>query len=176
MAGDDPNVSTAGGASGNSWAKLQILPENIGSMPYENKRLKIYAHAANHQNKAAALQHTLNKTAKSNSKYFYAPISLLNPKSARSSFNNVTKQAEMEFRVEMWNDDVEAKVSDWIKENHDPQVNTNFVQVIPFEKVIIAASSDAAQQQQPEMMYQLPRDWTPYQLQIRTSCPIQVNL
>ena len=95
--------------------------------------LKIYEHAANQHNKAAEL----NKTTRSSGKYFYTPISLLDTESARSSYNNVTNRTELEFRVEMWNDDVEAKVSDWIKENHDPQVNTNFVQVIPFEKMVL---------------------------------------
>ena len=127
-------------------------------MPYENKRLKIYEHAANQHKKAAALQLAWNKTAKSNSKYYYAPISFLDPKSARSSYNNVTKQAEMEFRVEIWNDDVEAKVVDWIKENHDPEVNKNFVQVIPFEKMILATTSHSFQQR-----YTLPKDWKDYQ-------------
>ena len=113
MVGDDPNASPSGRGSGNSWAKLQISPENIGSMPYENKRLKIYEHAANLHNKAAELQqHALNKT-RSIDKYFYAPISFLDPKSARSSYNNVTKHAEMEFRVEIWNDD--AKVTTRLK-------------------------------------------------------------
>ena len=65
----------------------------------------------------------------------------------------------MEFRVEMWNDDVEAKVSDWIKENHDPQVNTNFVQVIPFEKMVLATTSQHSFQQR----FSLPKDWKSYQ-------------
>ena len=109
MAGDDPKVTT----SSNSWAKLQISPDNIGSMLYGNMLLKIYERAANRKNKEASPSLSASGTVKKSliSKYYYAPILLLDRSSASSSFNNVTKQSEMEFRVEMWNDDVQAKMT-----------------------------------------------------------------
>jgi hypothetical protein len=127
MAGDDPNATAGEGGGTSSWAKLQISPDDIGSMPYGNKRIKIYEHAANQRNYVAPLSKNMS------SKYYYAPITLLDHKSARSSFNNVTKRAEMEFRIEMWNDDVEQKIIDWIKRELDSAVKESFVQVIPFE-------------------------------------------
>ena len=138
--------------SDGGWSKLEISPNVIGSVPYSNFRINVYEHAAN--NESSNLK-----------KFFYAPISFLDHASAVSYLNNVTKQAEMRFRIELWNDAIQKDVTSWIKREIDSRIKDSSIQVIPFEKVIIAASSDAAQQQQPEMMYQLPRDWTPYQLQ-----------
>ena len=170
MASDDPreiasSSVSGGGGSGDSWAKLQISPDNIGSMQYGNMVLKIYQHASNQQKNADAslpstspLSGAMKKS--SLSKYYYAPITLMDHRSARSSYNNVTKQAEMEFRVEMWNDDVKTKVAEWIKANHDTEVNENFVQVIPFEKMVLATTSNSFQQR-----YTLSKDWKNYQSQ-----------
>ena len=52
----------------------------------------------------------METTNPSNKKYFYAPIALLDHKSAASFFNNVRKQAEIQFRIEMWNEKVENEV------------------------------------------------------------------
>ncbi len=48
-------------------------------------------------------------------RYYYAPIVLLDHQSAYSSFNNVTNEPELRFRVEMWNNDVEDKIAKYIK-------------------------------------------------------------
>ena len=151
---DDPNAAAAGGGD---WAKLQISHDSIGSMQYGNMLLKIYEQAGNQRNAAETGSSKILKRI-SHSKYYYAPITLLDYTSARSLFNNVTNQAEMKFRVEMWNDDVKSKVVDWIIENYDKDVNKNFVQVIPFEKMVLATTSHSFQQR-----YTLPKVWKNYQ-------------
>ena len=75
----------------------------MASMPYGTYRINIYEHAHNNM-----------PTFNGPKRYFYAPIVLLDHQSAYSSYNNVTKEPEMRFRVEMWNNDVEEKIAKYI--------------------------------------------------------------
>jgi len=128
--------------------ELEISPNIVGSVPYKNFRINVYEHTS--------AQTTSLKSA--SKKFFYAPISLLEPSSATSTFNIVTSQAEMKFHIEMWNDYVQQLVVDWIKREIDPTVRESLVQVIPFDKILLVQSS--AQQ-----LYRISNEWTPYQLQ-----------
>ena len=105
--------------SSSSWAKLQISPSELCSMPYGSFRVNIYEHANNHK----------TTTPPTRYKYFYAPIALLDHKSAVTSFNNVTKQAEVRFRIEMWNDKVESQVVKYLTEFVGQSVQCNQVQI-----------------------------------------------
>ena len=133
-------------STSSSWAQLQISPNTLGSMPYGSFRVNIYEHSNNHR-----------IAIPSKKKYFYTPIALLNHKSAYSAFNNVTKQPEMRFQIEMWNDKVEIEVVKFLNDFLDEYVKSNQVQVIPFEKVILASTL-------PSTAYALSNNWLPYQL------------
>jgi hypothetical protein len=134
-----------GGSS--SWAKLQISPDTFSSMEYGNFLVEIYEHANNHKATTTASQ----------KKYFYSPIALLDNKSAVSSYNNVTKQPEMSFRIEMWNDKVQNKVVKHLNEMQmdGHEIKSNKVRVIPLEKVILVSK-------RPTVDYSLDPDWTNY--------------
>nr|CAH0111139.1 unnamed protein product [Daphnia galeata] len=143
-----------------SWAKLQISPSELCSMPYGSFRVNIYEHANNHK----------TTTQPTRFKYFYAPIALLDHKSAVTSFNNVTKQNEVRFRIEMWNDKVESQVVNYLTEFVGQQIQSNQVQVIPLEKVVLSSTK-------PSSVFSLTSDWLPYQLhkslQFTLSCLAQ---
>ena len=83
-----------------SWARLQISPDTLASLKYANFRVNIYEHSDNKR----------NSTTRREKKYYYAPVAILDHKSATSSYNTVLEQAEMRFRIEMWNEDVESSV------------------------------------------------------------------
>ncbi len=131
-----------------SWAKLQISPSELCSMPYSSFRINIYEHANNHK---------ATTTNASGHKYFYAPIALLNHQSAASFYNNVTKQPEVHFRIEMWNPKVESKIVNHLTKVLSQPITSNQVQVIPFDKVILASTS-------PSTTFSLKSNWFPYQL------------
>jgi hypothetical protein len=95
-----------------SWTKLQISPNSIGSMPYGDYRINIYEHAAN---KDPGFNGT--------KRYYYAPIVLINHQSAYSSFNNVSKEPEMRFRITMWNEPVELEIVKYVSVLTQQQVN-----------------------------------------------------
>ncbi|XP_046456942.1 uncharacterized protein LOC124204007 isoform X2 [Daphnia pulex] len=122
----NPKTNNPGGSS--SWAKLQISADTLSSMNYGNFLIEIYEHANNHKQTTTASQ----------KKYFYAPIALLDHTSAVSSYNNVTKQLEMRFRVEMWNDKVQNEVVKHLNDIVGHEIKSNRVTVIPLEKVILA--------------------------------------
>ncbi|XP_046651567.1 uncharacterized protein LOC124342588 isoform X5 [Daphnia pulicaria] len=114
-------------------------------MEYGNFLIEIYEHANNHK---------ITTTA-GDKKYFYSPIALLDHKSAVSKFNKVTKQSEMRFRIEMWNDKVQSEVVKHLKEIVGQEILTNKVRVIPLEKVILTSK-------RPTVDYSLYPEWTNY--------------
>ena len=72
-------------------------------------------------------------------RYYYAPLSLLNHKSAKSSVNvnaNPSQKYQVEFDVEMWNENLQKEVVDWIRRK-DKTVEEDFVQITPFEQVML---------------------------------------
>ncbi|XP_046637841.1 uncharacterized protein LOC124316133 isoform X2 [Daphnia pulicaria] len=117
---------------GASLAKLQISPEPLSSMEYGNFLVEIYEHANN------------QKSTDSQKKYFYSPLALLDHSSAISTYNKFTKQPEMRFRIEMWNDKVQNEVVKHLNEIVGHQIKSNQVRVIPLEKVILASEIPTA--------------------------------
>jgi hypothetical protein len=118
-----------GSGASSSWAKLQISPDTLSSMECGNFLVEIYEHANNHK---------LTTTA-SEKKYFYSPIGLLDHTSVVSRLNRVTKQSEMRFRIEMWNDKVQNEVVKHLNEIVGHEIKSNKVRVIPLEKVLLAS-------------------------------------
>jgi hypothetical protein len=112
---------------GSSWAKLQISPDTLSSMEYGNFLVEIYEHANNHK----------PTTTASEKKYFYSPLALLDHTSAVSRLNRVTKQQEMRFRIEMWNDKVQNEVVKHLNKSIGQEIQSDKVRVIPLEKVIL---------------------------------------
>ncbi|XP_046645618.1 uncharacterized protein LOC124336056 isoform X4 [Daphnia pulicaria] len=142
---------------GSSWAKLQISPDTLSSMEYGNFLVEIYEHANNHK----------ATTTAGEKKYFYSPIALLDNKSAVSRLNRVTKQSEMRFRVEMWNDKIQNEVVKHLNEIIGHEIKSNKVRVIPLEKVILTSNT-------PTTDYSLSPVWTNYDksktLRLSLSC------
>ncbi|EFX82821.1 hypothetical protein DAPPUDRAFT_240849 [Daphnia pulex] len=126
-------------------------------MKYGNFLVEIYEHANNHKQTTTASQ----------KKYFYAPIALLDHKSAVSSYNNVTKQSEMRFRIEMWNEKVQNEVVKHLNKSIGQEIQSDNVRVIPLEKVILATKRATVD-------YMLSPEWTNYDksktLRLSLSC------
>jgi hypothetical protein len=114
-------------------------------MEYGNFLVEIYEHANNHKPTATA----------SEKKYFYSPIALLDHKSAVSRLNRVTKQQEMRFRIEMWNDKVQNEVVKHLNKCIGQEIQSDKVRVIPLEKVILVSK-------RPTVDYSLYPEWTNY--------------
>jgi hypothetical protein len=126
-------------------------------MEYGNFLVEIYEHANNHK----------PTTTAGEKKYFYSPIALLDNKSAVSRLNRVTKQQEMIFRVEMWNDKVQNEVVKHLNEIIGHEIKSNKMRVIPLEKVILTSNT-------PTTDYLLSPVWTNYDksktLRLSLSC------
>ena len=124
------------------------MPNELCSMPYGSFRVNIYEHANN----------KLETANPNDKKYVYAPIALLDHKGAVSCFDNVRKQAEVRFRIEMWNEKVENEVANYLSKVVGHQVNDYQVQVIPLEKVVLTSTT-------PSTAFHMTTYWLPYQLQ-----------
>ena len=124
---EDTILNPETSSSSYSWAKLQISSDTLSSMEYGNYRVDIYEHSKNQHPNTPSNRH----------KYYYAPIALLDHKSAISSYNKVTKNPEMKFRIEMWNKNVTEKVVLHLNNFVDHRVSEDQVAVIPFENVIL---------------------------------------
>jgi hypothetical protein len=97
-------------------------------MEYGNFLVEIYERANNHEAATA-----------SPTRYFYSPLALLDHSSAVSSYNVVTKQQEMRFRVEMWNDKVQKQVVKYLNEIVGHEIKSDQVRVLPLEKVLLTS-------------------------------------
>ena len=118
--------------SSTSWAKLEISNRVIGEMNYNTYTVKIYGHSSN---KDVNLPNQKKK-------YYFEPIGQLNHKSAKSTFNNVSKKYEMTFDVNMWDDTIRDAVHKFISDDLDlGPVNKHLVGVLPLDNVMIMYKS-----------------------------------
>jgi hypothetical protein len=117
-------------ASSSSWAKLRISPDTFSFKEYGNFVVRIYEHANNHGAETA-----------SQKRYFYSPLALLDHSSAVSSYNGVTKQPEMRFRIEMWNVKVQKEVVQHLSGITGHPIKSYQVSVIPLENLILISGS-----------------------------------
>ena len=124
-----------------TWDKLEISPNPITSMPYADSRINIY-------------EHVDNQKAANSKKYFYTPVSLLDHQTAIRSFNNITQQPEVRFRIELWNEHIENETAAHLSKVLDKKVESHQMQVIPFDKVVLVSSITSP-------LYTIPTDWTP---------------
>ena len=129
-----------------TWAKLQISPKPIASMPYSNFRVNIYEHFDNRK----------TSTVPNRKRYFYSPIALLDHQSISSSINNVTLQPELIFRVHLWNEHVENETTTYLTKLLGNKVERHQVQVLSFDKVVLTSSL-------PSTLYKIPTNWMPCQ-------------
>ena len=114
-------------SSSSSWAKLEISPDTLGSMKYGNYRVDIYEHSKNQNPNTPSNRH----------QYYYAPFAILDHKSAFSYYNKVTKNPEMKFRTEIWNQKVTEEMVLHLNKILVRQVSEDQVEVIPLENVIL---------------------------------------
>ncbi|EFX63632.1 hypothetical protein DAPPUDRAFT_119038 [Daphnia pulex] len=118
-------------ASSSSWAKLRISPDTFSFMEYGNFVVRIYEHANNH----------VAATTASQKRYFYSPLALLDHSSAVSSYNGLTKQPEMLFRIVMWSNKVENEVVQHLSGITGHPIKSYQVSVIPLENLILISGS-----------------------------------
>ena len=114
-------------------------------MPYGNIRVPIYQHADNK---------TISHSTK---RFFYLPVPLFTYKSAVYEYNYVTRQKELRFSVQMWIDEVEKQITNYVGELIGKHVVQKQIEMLPFDKVMLATSTKAWQ-----CKY---TNWLPYQMQ-----------
>ncbi|KAK4023813.1 hypothetical protein OUZ56_009212 [Daphnia magna] len=73
--------------------------------------------------------------ASSTSRFYFAPLALLEHTSASSGRNNLTGENQLAFRVEMWNDELRYIVKDYLSNITGLAIEENRVSILPFEKV-----------------------------------------
>ena len=127
-----------------SWARhLCVSEKMLASMPYRHFRITIYENAS--------------QLSACENRYFYSPIALLDHEKAVSRYNPVSRKAEVRFRIELWNKNVESRVVDYLKKIVGRHVEDHHVQMIPFDRVLLCNVGHPRG-------YRTGRDWTPFQL------------
>jgi len=124
--------------------KVQRSSRELGSMPYDNYRIGIYGHSNNALN------------SKDEKQFFYFPSSQLLHKSARAEFNNVTKQHEVVFSIQMWNEELEDQVRKHTEKIVKHPVDQEKINVLQIEKVKLSNSG------QKSNSYRLKSEWKEY--------------
>lgn len=129
--------------SKSSWFKeLQISEQPVAYMPYQQFRITIF--------KSSGQSSLPNQ-------FFYSPISLLNPESTLSSFDQVSQQAEVRFQIAFWSTDIENCAIHYLQEIYNNDIKTFNIQLIPFDQVLLSSNTYSK-------TYHVISDWTPYQL------------
>ncbi|KAI9556262.1 hypothetical protein GHT06_018836 [Daphnia sinensis] len=73
--------------------------------------------------------------AMASSRFYFAPLALLEHTSASSGRNNLTGEYQLVFRVEMWNDELRYIVKDYLRNITGVSIEENRVSILPFEKI-----------------------------------------
>jgi len=134
--------------SKSSWGGLEVSQKALTFIPYRGYHINIYASDSRDGDPI---------------KYFGSPLVLLNPKSAKYSFNKILGKHQVSFDVDMWNQDVEDFVIEHLNElPNRPKTDRKHVQGIPFEEVILCSNVTSP-------MFELPSEWTPYQLDTKVN-------
>ncbi len=123
-----------------NWDELQLSPKMLCAIPYGNIRVEVYEHLDNFK----------STTSQREKKYFYKPIALLDHRSAISTFNDVTKESIMRFKIQMWNEEIEKKIIQQVSKVVDEEVQPHQVEVIYLEEVRLASSEPSS------IMYSIP--------------------
>ncbi len=143
-------------ASRSTWGELEISQRAFGYMPFRNFHVSIYESAI-----------TVRKHGDER-KFFCSPLVVLDPESAEAVFNWVTEQHQVRFQVELWNQDVETQVVEYLSRATGSTVNDFQVTVIPFEEVILSSLVSSE-------LFEEIQGWVPYQLHERVlftlNCP-----
>lgn len=128
------------------WGKLKISAEELGSMPYGNIRVTVHPHMDNWR-----------KNCDLQKRFYYHPTARLANKSAVGCYNSITHQSEIQFRIEMWNIEMELRMAKFVSVLTNSQVYAEQIQVVPFEKVMLVNTT-------PNSKYKLPNIWKPYRM------------
>ena len=127
-----------------SWGGLEVSQKALTFIPYRDFHINIYASESRDGDPI---------------KYFGSPLVLLNPKSAKYSFNKIRERHQVSFDVDMWNQDVEDFVVEHLNQlPNRPKTDNKHVQGIPFEEVILCSNEPS------KMFDELLSEWIPYQL------------
>ena len=116
-------------------------------MPYKNFKINIYENS-NNEGKSET---------PSRLRYYYAPIALLDHKSAVSIASYDGKSGKIRFNVEMWNDKVEKSVLDYLRGLLGSDMKPYQVQMIPVEEVSLLTSGATLSK-----THSVSSEWIPY--------------
>lgn len=80
---------------------------------------------------------TYQWTGPSFTKFYFAPLALLDHTSASSGHNSLTGESQLLFRVDMWTDELLYLVTEYLRNVTGQPIEENKVSVLPFDKVAI---------------------------------------
>ncbi|KAI9554810.1 hypothetical protein GHT06_020087 [Daphnia sinensis] len=109
-----------------SWSNLQISQRAIGYVPYLDYSIAVYE----------SLDSSVKTEAKK-IKYFYTPVVLLDPRSAKYQYHQLIEKHTVIFDVTLWDDDIQQRVVSYLNEEMKLNADKSQINVIPFEKLIL---------------------------------------
>lgn len=145
VAVDQTNTASIKEASKSTWGELEISQRAFNYMPFRNFHVSIYENGV-----------TVRKPGEER-KYFCSPLVILVPGSAEAVYNWITKQHQVRFDIELWNQGVEAEVIEYLTRVTGTTVHDYQVTVIPFEEVILSSLVSSE-------LFDGLQGWVPYQL------------
>lgn len=102
----------------------QVSPQIVASINYENFKISIYQNALN----------DADPNSHNKKQFYYSPLLILNPTSSYYSYNEFEQLHQMIFEIQMWNDELEKLVYNYVKER-DTKIEPSQISVLPIEQV-----------------------------------------
>ena len=99
--------------------------------------------------------------------FYYSPIARLNPLNVVSIHNETTTQGILSIGFRIWNQNLDDKVAQHLTELLNQKVESNQVQVFPFDRLRLTSKMQSAD-------FSLIDEWVPYksqqQLRLKLTC------
>ncbi len=122
--GGGGSISGGGGAEGGGYWSIQLSPNSISSVPFRDRHISVWEHAAvpgRYGRKLKMMNFKKKKLGKrlllaTTARYYAMPLVELRSETAHTYHNILLGQHEMEFEVLMWSEDARAAVFRHLRE------------------------------------------------------------
>ena len=94
---------------------IEVNKNTAKSVPYLNGRITVFKH-------------------KTEQRYFTAPLAILRQETAESTFNMLNNEQEMRFYIEMFSDEAQTVVFEYLKDKH-PNITVDSIELLPTEEI-----------------------------------------
>ncbi|XP_055347947.1 uncharacterized protein LOC129595064 [Paramacrobiotus metropolitanus] len=108
------------------WGHIEMAPTAIMNVPYHNFRVSVY-------------QRSVTATQDDGNQFYYTPLLLLQPETAKSVSNPFTQKYQVTFEVTMWNAALEEYLQIVLSKRTNLEIPITSIRPLPVEQIRLEA-------------------------------------